>query len=138
MANNGDSDSPVGYCNPPRHTRFKKGQSGNPKGRTKKNKNWATVLIETLNEKVAINENGKRKKITKLEAMAKQTANKAASGDVRAARMLFDLIQQVEIKEPTASASEPFGEVDQTILRQLIKRIRRVGESEDGDVSGSD
>jgi len=28
----GDEDNKVGYGNPPRHTRFRKGQSGNPGG----------------------------------------------------------------------------------------------------------
>ena len=40
----------VGYGNPPQHTRFKKGQSGNPRGRPKGTLNLATVLARTLRE----------------------------------------------------------------------------------------
>lgn len=48
----------------PQHTRFKKGQSGNPNGRPKGALNLATVLARTLREKVVINEHGQRKVVT--------------------------------------------------------------------------
>jgi hypothetical protein len=35
----------VGYCKPPLHTRFRKGRSGNPKGRSKGTKNFATGVV---------------------------------------------------------------------------------------------
>jgi ParB-like nuclease domain/Family of unknown function (DUF5681) len=46
--------SDVGYCNPPRETRFKKGTSGNPKGRPKGSKNFATSFFELGREKVTV------------------------------------------------------------------------------------
>jgi hypothetical protein len=54
---------------PPKHTQFKKGQSGNPRGHPRGAKNLATVLGEVLDEKVTITENGRRRTITKAEAM---------------------------------------------------------------------
>jgi hypothetical protein len=48
-------------------------------------------LEEALAEKVAIVENGRRRKITKRSAMIKQLVNKAASGNLRASRQLTDL-----------------------------------------------
>jgi hypothetical protein len=44
----------VGYCNPPTHSRFKKGHSGNPQGRPKGTHNIGKVLERTLREKVII------------------------------------------------------------------------------------
>lgn len=46
----------VGYRKPPRHTRFRKGQSGNPKGRPKGAKNLKTELEEELQEKIVVRE----------------------------------------------------------------------------------
>ena len=51
---------------PPRHTRFRKGQSGNPRGRPSGSKNAMTVVYETLAEPVIVAENGGRRKIGKL------------------------------------------------------------------------
>ena len=34
----------VGYCRPPLHSRFKPGQSGNPKGRPKQSRNMRTIV----------------------------------------------------------------------------------------------
>jgi hypothetical protein len=45
-------DYQVGYGKPPKDTRFKKGQSGNPRGRAPGAKNLKTLLIDTLNEPV--------------------------------------------------------------------------------------
>ena len=91
MPDNQESKYKVGFQRPPRHTQFRKGTSGNPKGRPREAKNLAAVLDEALAEKVAIVENGRRRKITKRCAMIKQLVNKAASGDLRASRQLTDL-----------------------------------------------
>jgi hypothetical protein len=62
-------DYEVGHGKPPRHTRFKKGQSGNPRGRPKGSKNLPTLLTEALNEPVVVAENGKRSATADLRAM---------------------------------------------------------------------
>src|SRR5258708_15945018 len=91
MPANQESKYKVGFQRPPRHTQFRQGTSGNPKGRPREAKNLAAVLDEALAEKVAIVENGRRRKITKRSAMIKQLVNKAASGNLRASRQLTDL-----------------------------------------------
>src|SRR5215469_3318630 len=79
----------VGYARPPRKTRFRKGQSGNPSGRGKGSRNVSQLLLQALSEHVTVNENGERKRITKAEAMLKQLVNKGASGDARAIQLLL-------------------------------------------------
>jgi Family of unknown function (DUF5681) len=118
------SDNEVGYRKPPQHSKFKKGQSGNPKGRPKGKPNLANVLEKALREKVVINESGQRKTITKLEAAIKQLVNKAASGDLRALQQLAALVRSGE--ERSAEATPPTAtmtEVDQKVLEGILRRF---------------
>ncbi len=87
-----DDDYEVGYGRPPKHGQFRKGQSGNPKGRKKGARGLKTDLKAELGERLAITENGKTKKLTKQQAMIKQLTAKALGGDMRAVRILTDLV----------------------------------------------
>jgi hypothetical protein len=121
------SAKPIGYGNPPAATRFKKGQSGNPKGRRKGSLNVATVFAQTLREKVVVNENGQRRTITKLEAAIKQFVNKAASGDLRALHLLVNLSREAETREGLPQTNSPaLSETDQKVMERITKRFQLV------------
>jgi hypothetical protein len=114
----------VGYGNPPQHSRFKKGQSGNPEGRPKGTPNIGTVLERTLREKVVVNENGKRKTVSKLEAAVKQLANKAASGDLKALQLLAALVRSCEQRtRQETSESSCVDESDEKVVMGILKRL---------------
>jgi Family of unknown function (DUF5681) len=114
----------TGYGHPPVNTRFKKGQSGNPKGRPKGSRSLATILNRELRERVIINEGGQRKTVTKLEAAVKQISNKAASGDPVALRQLFPLIQIIEQQtSQTGTAINRLDETDQRVVKGMLKRF---------------
>jgi hypothetical protein len=85
-------DYEVGYGKPPKNSQFKKGFSGNPLGRPKKMPNLEVELIRQLGTKLIINENGKRRAITKFEILAKQLVNAAAAGKFRETRLLIALL----------------------------------------------
>jgi hypothetical protein len=122
----------VGYRKPPGATRFKKGSSGNPKGRPKGSLNVETVFIKSLQEKVVINENGQRKKVTKLEAALKQLANKAASGDMRAIRQLLELAQDAQDKQIASVNENPVvDELDREVIEGVLKRFQEEAGSEE-------
>ena len=55
MVNNVNGNA-VGYKNPPRHKRYQKGFSGNPKGRPKGSQTWITILQEVFNQMVRVTE----------------------------------------------------------------------------------
>lgn len=85
------SDYEVGYGRPPQGTRFQPGCSGNPRGRPRKAKTVGALLQEALSRRVEITENGRTRSLSVEEIIFKQLTNKAAKGDLRAAKMLLDL-----------------------------------------------
>jgi len=129
----GNGAKQVGYRNPPEATRFKKGQSGNPKGRRKGSLNVATVFAQTLREKVVVNENGQRKTMTKFEAAIKQFVNKAASGDLRALQLLVSLSREAETRErQSLPNSSTLNESDQRVIEGILKRFQTSTDEQGG------
>ncbi len=124
----------VGYGNPPEYTRFKAGKSGNPRGRPKGTLNIATVLERTLREKVVINENGRRKTITKLEAAIKQLTNKAASGELKALQLLAALVRSAEDRGTQAGDPDSaLDEVDEKVALGILNRLEATSKGDHED-----
>ncbi|MCK8465191.1 DUF5681 domain-containing protein [Aliiroseovarius sp. S1339] len=83
MSKKHNKDYEVGYGKPPKATQFKKGQSGNTKGRPKKSENVRTLLRETLNQQVQVRVNGRVKTIRLREAYVQKLTEKAMNGSMR-------------------------------------------------------
>ena len=83
----------VGYKRPPRHSRFKKGKSGNPRGRPKGSFNLRDRLEKAGSAQVTVTANGRTKKVSKFDVFIEQLVNKAAKGDAQAAKQLIPLLQ---------------------------------------------
>jgi Family of unknown function (DUF5681) len=143
MKKNGqDGDHEGGYGKPPKRTQFRKGRSGNPKGRPRGSRNASTLLDETLKERVIVSENGRRRKVTKLEAILKQLVNKAAQGDHRATRLLLaHQIPRIEEHEASRSAAKersplpppPSPEEKRRRDLEIAKILRGAGYFDEGD-----
>src|SRR5438477_10438918 len=117
-------DYEVGYGKPPRHTRFAKGQSGNPRGRPCGAKNFNTLLEEALDEPVTVTENGGRRKVSKRQAIVTQLVNRSATADFRATKILLDIMRDIERQtEPTAPETSDFSEADEKVLEQIRARF---------------
>ena len=115
----------IGYGRPPRSGQFKKGQSGNPRGRRKGAKLFVEIVMDALNEKVAINENGSRKMITKREALAKQVANKGATGDLKSIKLLFEILEGLDHTERATRSAAAYPE--NASAREIIsKRLEQI------------
>ena len=121
----------VGYRKPPANTRFKKGQSGNPKGRPRGSKNMATLLDEKLNARVPISENGKRKTITMRTAISKQTVRKAASGNEKFIKLVFELdgLKGGRDSSP-ASGGTSLDQDDEQLIEDLVRQLKPAAEDE--------
>ena len=90
----GPCDEPaekVGPGKPPRHTRFKPGQSGNPNGRPKGAKNFAAILQQQLRKMVTITVDGKPRRMTVQEVIARRLANDSMKGTTKAMELLIKL-----------------------------------------------
>jgi hypothetical protein len=120
-----EGDHQVGYGKPPRHSRFVKGRSGNPRGRPPGAKNLKTLLNKALNELVIVTENGGRRKISKREAIITQLVNCSAKGDFKAVQILLAMLRDIEgHAEPGAADHEIITEADAQIIQRIRARLR--------------
>jgi len=131
-----DKPYEVGFGKPPKGTQFRKGESGNPKGRPKGKPNLATIINRTLQAKVIIKENGRRREVTKYEAGLIQLSNKAASGDLPALKVVIVQARMAEERMQQDVSKKPgFDEADQKGLKSLMERLqaKSEGDSESND-----
>lgn len=112
-----EGDYDVGYKKPPKHSQFKPGQSGNPKGRPKGAKNFKTELLEELQERIAIKENGIQRRVSKQRAMLKSMTAKAVQGDTKAATLIANLVFKFLQEEDEIPESLDLSAEDKAILR---------------------
>jgi hypothetical protein len=128
----GSCDEPaekVGPGKPPRHTRFQPGQSGNPNGRPKGSKNFATILQQQLRKKVTITVDGKSKRMAVREVIARRLANDSMKGTTKAMELLIRLTSAKSDAGAGTDAARETVLPDKDALRRIQKRIAKlVGE----------
>ena len=122
MSRDSGRDYEVGYGKPPRNTQFKKGQSGNPRGRPPGSKNLATLVSVALNEPVIVVENGGRRKITKREAIIKQLVNRSTKADWRVIKILLDIVREIEGRVEPEAGENSFSAADEKVIAQIKAR----------------
>ena len=120
-----ERDYEIGYGKPPVGRRFQKGQSGNPRG--PRRKDLSALLTAALNEPAYAMIDGRRRKITKREAIVKQMVNESAGANLRATKMLFDMLKEVEQKAGAAAPAEPekLTPADREVVEMFVARLRR-------------
>src|SRR5947209_656201 len=92
----------VGYGKPPKDTQFRKGQSGNPKGRPKKELSLPEMVRKAFLARVRVKgENGEHYHMSKAEAAITQVANAAAKGDRKAFNQLLQLLKNFPLVSQT-------------------------------------
>jgi hypothetical protein len=106
--------------------RFRKGVCPNPKGRPRKDKTVSSAILTAAQATVTATENGKRRKIRKLDATAAQIANKGASGDIRAGKLFLDLAVRAEAEQRSTGPIEmSLTPSDQEIAERFLAEYRR-------------
>jgi hypothetical protein len=86
--------TPLDMVAPPALTRFKAGQSGNPKGRPKGRRKMGELLDAVLAEQITIREGDRFRKVSRAEAAVRALIQKAMRGDAKSCSMLLKLTQQ--------------------------------------------
>jgi len=113
----------VGYGKPPKARQFKRGKSGNPKGRPKGSLNLATDLTAELGEHITVREDGRPRKVSKQRALIKSLMAKALQGDVRAMGSLLALYARVITEAP--HDDQPIDKDELQVLRRFAPRLLR-------------
>lgn len=112
--------------NPPKHTQFRKGISGNPKGRPKGSKNLSTLIMEAARDQVTATIDGKPRKISKIQATTMQLATKAAGGDQAAIGRLLDWVDDIETRAAAVKPTQfPLSAADLEVLRAVYERMKQ-------------
>lgn len=118
-------DYEVGRGKPPKHSRFRKGQSGNAKGRPKKSRNFNTDLDEVLDQPVTLNENGKTKTVSSQLAALKRLREKALNGDARALDRLLALAVERSAELEARQSDRTLQDAEADILASFKEMIRK-------------
>ncbi len=130
--NSAAASGEVGPGRPPKHSRFKPGVSGNPKGRPPKQRDLKKLIEDELDQAVWIIEGGRRVRLTKREIVAKKLVNDAAQGEDKALATLIKLIGT------TSETVSPYSALDAgQIAAFLARHLASADDGSGGDGAGS-
>jgi hypothetical protein len=116
----------VGRGSPPKHTQFRKGTTGNPRGRPKGSKNLSSYIMEAARDHVTATVGGKTRKISKIQATTMQLATKAAGGDQAAMGKFLDWIDEIETRAAAVRPTQfPLSAPDIEVLRATYERMKQ-------------
>ncbi|PWJ92722.1 hypothetical protein C8D77_102497 [Mesorhizobium loti] len=128
-----DEKKPVGYKNPPRETRFKKGRSGNPKGRPPRIKSASVLLANELDKIIVVRESGQEIKLTKREALITSLVNDAITGKNQARQLLLKILDVSTPAEAFVTTDEDHAAFD-AYVSDLTKKDPDYGDGSNGQV----
>ena len=122
-------DYEVGYGKPPKAHQFRRGQSGNPKGRPQGAKSEDTIFRGVANTKVPMGLRGKVRKVALLEAVWMKIADDALKGSSKAQTLLINRSRSLDGTAPvSAELDQDDRQVLQSHYRQVEAEIKAKGE----------
>ena len=137
-----------GYKNPPMEHQFKKGKSGNPKGRPRKKKQSSSdpgldliaSVHRELRKSVFVQENGKHREITKLDAFSAQLVAQSVNGKPSQQKMLLSLLTLHKQEETEQQTLEQLQTYDEDLLNDLYDQLNSMNDDipDDIDDQGDD
>ena len=124
----GDEDDKVGPGNPPKHSQWQKGQSGNPRGRPKGTRDWSVVAEEELAQMVTVTEGGKSRRLTKQQIAVKSLVNELCRGNLKAWPIILQMTDKI-----ANDNDSPFTTLGNAHLASFIARYRPKKRKADND-----
>jgi Family of unknown function (DUF5681) len=119
----GNPDYDIGYGRAPISGRWKRGQSGNPRGRKKGSKTVANAIDAALMRKVTIEEDGRRVHLTVQEVIIRNLVNAAARRDLKAILTLFRLKDHYQDSNDKILNPAELDPNDQAIIEEYLKKL---------------
>jgi hypothetical protein len=127
----------VGYCRPPKKTQFKKGQSGNPKGRPEgSTASNADVNYERLKElileesyrKITVRDGERSVEMPVIQASIRSLTLNAAKGDTRAQKRLMDILARIENERQARRLEELREAIEYKVAAEYeLERRKKLG-----------
>jgi hypothetical protein len=111
----------IGYKRPPRHTQFKKGQSGNPSGKKAKRKPVVEDRLD-LTETITVTVQGKRVTMTKRRALYDRLFALGAGGNLKAIELLFRLDALNDNQKDESSPANEVADNEEALIARFLKR----------------
>jgi len=122
-------DYEVGYGRPPAASRFKPGQSGNPRGRPKGGQSIGQALQRALSDKVGLRTQNGTRRVMVQEAIVRRIVHDATNGDTKAQRLLFALQERHPESGALAPAPSDLLAEDQAILAGYLQRVQAASDA---------
>ena len=131
-------DHEIGYKKPPRHSQFKKGRSGNPKGRPKGTRNFKTDLREVLAAPVTIRQNGRATTVSSQCAAFMQLQAGAVKGERHSRDRFLDYAERYGEDEAAEDAERALAQADQDIVVHFKERTIAQHEAQKAAEAGAE
>lgn len=131
-----EGDYPVGRGRPPLHSRFKPGQSGNPKGRKRRRSGEAEIIAKVRDEPIEIILNGRKQRVTVFEAAFRRMMQHTLSkGSVRELLMMMQLCARYGALPEDDRAAESKAAAE-AVMQKIVDIFDKTEPDDDPDDPG--
>ena len=115
-------DYKIGYGKPPLHSRFKKGERRNPRGRPKAKKTITEIFKRVIAEKVTMATGDTSERITKGQAVLRANFQEALKSGRRAMDNLFQLMNEVGVLNEIPTANRAYFAIPEPVSSEEFHR----------------
>lgn len=98
------ADYKIGRGRPPEEYKWRKGQSGNLRGRPRKKQDKKAIIEQMMSERIVIREDGEEHQVTKYDALFRSHLAKGIKGDARSAKLVMDEATRLSLGDERDSA----------------------------------